>query len=85
MDQKNALITLNETQWAAALQSALALWVDTSTQINSARRDDIRRDKRHAVEDFFTFVGKRPADIEPTDVQRWQSDLEKKELAANTI
>jgi integrase len=85
MDQENALITLDGSQWGAALQSALTLWVDTTTEIKSPRREDIRRDKRRTVEDFFTFAGKRPADIRPEDVQGWQSDLEKKGLAANTI
>jgi integrase len=85
MDQENALISFQDSQWVGALQSALALWVDTTTQIKSARRDDIRRDKRKAVEDFFAFTRKRPADIYPEDVQAWQSHLEKDGLAANTI
>jgi integrase len=85
MDQENALILLQDSQWTTALDAALSLWVDTTTQIKSVRRDDIRRDKRRAVEDFFAFIRKRPADIKPEDVQAWQSHLEERGLAANTI
>jgi integrase len=85
MNQENALIPAQESQWMAALQSALALWVDTSTQISGSRRDDIRRDKRRAVEDFFAFAGERPADIRPEHVRAWQSHLEGRGLASNTI
>lgn len=85
MNQENALISLHENPWTVALQTALALWVDTTTHIASARRDDVRRDKRTAVEDFFTFIRKRPADIQPGDVQAWQSQLEERGLSANTI
>jgi hypothetical protein len=85
MDQQTALILILDGLWPAALQSTLTLWVNATTQIKSARRDDIRRDKRHAVEDFFAFAGKRPADISPEHVQAWQSHLEERGLALNTI
>jgi integrase/recombinase XerD len=85
MNQEIALITLQESRWPVALQSALDLWADTSTQIKSARRDDIRRDKRRAVEDFFAFAQKRPAEIRPEDVSAWQSYLGERGLASNTI
>jgi site-specific recombinase XerD len=85
MDEEEAFISLQGNYWAAALQSALALLVDTTTHISGARRDDIQRDKRRAVEDFFAFAGKRPADVGPPDVQAWQSHLEQRGLASNTI
>jgi integrase len=85
MDREMALISLQHNQWAAALQYALNLWADTTTEIKSARRADIRRDKRRSVEDFFAFVQKRPADIGPEDVQAWQSQLEGRGLTSNTI
>jgi integrase/recombinase XerD len=85
MKQDEALVLIRDSQWAAALRSALAMWADTTTRIKSQRRDDIRRDKRRAVEDFFSFARKRPADISSEDVRAWQSQLEVQGLASNTI
>lgn len=43
------------------------------------------RDKRVAVEDFFEFSGKHPADIVPSDTYAWREALEAKGLKPNTI
>jgi hypothetical protein len=60
MEEENALIGPEEGLWRQALRNIVALWADSSTAIKSPRRDDLRRDKRRAVEAFFAFTGKRP-------------------------
>ncbi len=70
---------------AAALRSAVALWSDSTTDAASARRRDLVRDKSRAVEGFFTFTGKRPADVTPLDVKRWQRELERRGLKPASV
>lgn len=43
------------------------------------------RDKRRAVEAFFTFTGKHPGDVTSQDVKRWQESLAGKGLRPNTV
>lgn len=70
---------------AAALHSAIELWSDSTTDATSARRRDLVRDKTRAVEAFFTFLGKRPADVTPLDVRRWQRALERRGLKPASV
>jgi integrase len=85
MEEENALVSQEEGLWREALRNIVALWADSSTAIKSPRRDDLRRDKQRAVEAFFTFTGKRPAEIEPQDVLAWQAHLRQEKLSANSI
>ncbi|HKQ06958.1 MAG TPA: tyrosine-type recombinase/integrase [Blastocatellia bacterium] len=85
MEEENALLGQKEGLWREALRSIVALWADSSTVLKSPRRDDLRRDKRRAVEAFFAFAGKRPAEVEPQDVLAWQSHLRQQKLSANSI
>lgn len=68
-----------------ALLNAIRLWSDSATLAESARRDDLLRDKQRAVESFFTFVKKHPGEVTPIDVKAWQSYLESKRLSQSTI
>lgn len=85
MADEKALVSQDEGLWREALKSIVALWADSSTAIKSPRRDDLRRDKRRAVEAFFAFVGKRPAEVEPQDILAWQAHLRQEKLSANSI
>lgn len=68
-----------------ALRNAIRLWADSSTVIDSARREDLLRDKRRAVEAFFAFSMKHPGEVSPQDVKDWQASLEGDELRPSTI
>jgi integrase len=85
MEEANALIGQQEALRREALRNIVTLWADSSTAIKSPRRDDLRRDKRRAVEAFFAFTGKRPADVSPQDVLFWQAHLRQEKLSANSI
>ena len=67
------------------IKNAVALWADATTGTVSSRRDDILRDKRKAVLDFFRYAGRHPAEIRPEDVKAWQHALEERNLAPTTI
>lgn len=68
-----------------ALRSAIHLWAEGSTSADSDRHDDLVRDKRLAVEDFFEFTGKHPVDVTPSDTHAWREALEARKLKPNTI
>jgi site-specific recombinase XerD len=68
-----------------ALRGAIQLWAESSTAADSDRHDDLVRDKRAAVEDFFELTGKHPADVAPSDTHAWREALEERKLKPNTI
>jgi site-specific recombinase XerD len=68
-----------------ALRSAIQLWAEGSSAADSDRHDDLVRDKRAAVEDFFEFTGKHPGDVAPSDTLAWREALEIRKLKPNTI
>jgi integrase len=68
-----------------AVLNAVCLWADSCTLPDAGRREDLLRDKRRAVEAFFSFTGKHPGDITAQDVKRWQESLAGKGLRPNTV
>src|SRR4051812_17303601 len=68
-----------------AVRSAIQLWAESSTAADSDRHDDLVRDKRAAVEDFFELTGKHPADVAPSDTHAWREALEARALKPNTV
>lgn len=68
-----------------ALLNAIWLWANSSTLAESARRDDLLRDKQKALESFFSFVKKHPGEVRPLDIKAWQAFLEEKGLRASTV
>jgi hypothetical protein len=68
-----------------ALRSAIQLWAENATSADSDRHDDLVRDKRVAVEDFFEFTGKYPAEVALSDTLAWREALEARKLKPNTI
>lgn len=50
------------------LQGAGSLWASATTG-ETARRQDLLRDKQRIVLSFFKYVGKLPWEVEPGDVQ----------------
>jgi len=69
----------------ATLENAIALWADARTDMASARRHDLLRDKTRVVGAFFSYTGKHPAMITAIDVKSWQAELEGRNLAAATV
>lgn len=68
-----------------ALRNAVRLWADSSTVPDSARREDLLRDKQCSVTTFFSFAKKHPGEVTPQDVKDWQASLEAKGLRPATI
>jgi site-specific recombinase XerD len=87
-DKDNTLQALSVNSWqglSPALQNAIFLWANASTDVDSSRRRDLLRDKRNAVIAFFQNSGKRPSDVGPMDVKSWQASLEAQGLKAATV
>lgn len=72
-------------EYLSVLHNAIRLWADSSTVPDSARREDLLRDKQSAVTAFFRFAAKHPGEVNPQDVKSWQESLEASGLRAATI
>jgi len=59
-----------------ALENAVRLWADATTDTTSACRSDLLRSKFGTVCSFFKSVGKHPGEITPLDVKEWRDRLE---------
>jgi integrase len=84
MNDSQALIHINRDD-NTPLHNAIMLWADSSTLPESARREDLLRDKLSAIQSFFAFVEKHPGEVTPLDIKSWQSFLESKSLRPSTI
>src|SRR6476659_3144342 len=84
VDEKSALAVTGDSR-QIALENAIAIWSDATTNTISSRRQDIRRDKQNAVISFFDHAQKQLPDITPLDVKAWQVALEAKGLARTTV
>ena len=84
MREQNALLAADQGL-SITLQNAISLWADARTDPESARRRDLLRDKTRAVADFFTYIGKHPAQVTALDVKAWQVELERRVLSTSTI
>lgn len=58
-----------------ALQNAVRLWADATTDATSACCADLLRSKYQIVCSFFEGVGKHPAEVTPLDVKAWRNRL----------
>jgi integrase/recombinase XerC len=83
MNSETALIPVRSLP--PALQSALTLWADATTDSGSERRRDLIRDKQQAISSFFSYLKKTPGEVEPPDVKLWQEEMERLGLARTTI
>lgn len=83
----NQLTTIQTTlaTQAPALAGAILAWADATTDPASRRRDDLKRDKTHAVTGFFEWAGKAPQEVTPLDVKTWQAELESQGKAPATV
>jgi integrase len=69
----------------AAVCMAVDTWAEATSDPDSPRVPDLRRDKTRVVLAFFDQVHKHPAMVTPADVQAWQRELKRRHLAASTI
>ncbi len=69
----------------AAVCLAVDTWAEATSDPESPRVLDLRRDKTRVVLAFFDHVRKHPATITPSDVQSWQHALRRRKLAESTI
>ena len=65
-----------------ALQNAVRLWADSTTDATSACRTDLLRSKFGIVCSFFSSVGKHPGEVTPVDVKGWRDRLEERHKQA---
>lgn len=70
---------------AAALHSAVNLWAEQNTRLETLARVEKLRDKVTAVISFFEFSGKHPGDVTPDDVVRWRVEMERRGLKPATV
>lgn len=86
MDEKvrNTALAPTQKDLQAALRGAVSLWASATTS-ESERRADLLRDKQRIVHSFFRYTQKLPSEVEPSDVQRWLSDLDGRGISAGTI
>lgn len=83
-DNPQSALVHRRSDFLHALRGAIRLWAESSTSAGE-RFDDLVRDKKSAVEEFFRLNGKHPAEIKPHDVQEWRQKLEARGLKPNTI
>lgn len=67
------------------LQQILNLWADNITDTEGPNREQLIRYRTRVTSDFFNHVGKMPKEVSPFDIKAWQTDMEAKPLAQNTI
>jgi integrase len=79
----NTALQTQESDLQVALRGAISLWASATTS-ESARRQDLLRDKQRIVFSFFRYVGKLPSEVEPSDVQGWLRALEEKGARSGT-
>lgn len=81
----NVLTTSQQQTVTQAIAPAVSLWADATTNPESERRLDLRRDKQKAVLDFFSFADLSPDQVNAVDVKQWQAELEAQGLAHATV
>lgn len=81
--RRNTALQTQEADLQVALRGAISLWASATTS-ESARRQDLLRDKQRIVFSFFRYIGKLPSEIEPSDVQQWLRALEEKGASSGT-
>ena len=74
-EANSALVSVQSQAGALALQNAIRLWADATTDPTTFCRDDLLKSKYGAVSAFFAHTGKNPAEVNPLDVKEWRESL----------
>jgi integrase len=75
----------DERQESVALRNAIRVWARSTTGQLAHNPEALLRDKRTAVESFFSLVGKSPEQAGVTDVESWRGRMEEQGLKPNTV
>ncbi len=75
----------DEQQESVALRNAIRVWARSTTGQLAHNPEALLRDKRTAVESFFSLVGKSPEQVGVTDVESWRGRMEEQGLKPNTV
>lgn len=84
-ERTNTALVPAAGEYQEALTNALRLWSDATTRVSTEQREGLVRYKQKAVDAFFAFIGKHPAEVKPGDVRDWRGELEKHGLSHSTI
>lgn len=76
---------LGEDQSTLALRNAIRIWAESTTGLHSHNRNGLISDKKAAVEAFFGFAGKSPAEADVLNVEAWRNLMQRRGLKPNTI
>jgi site-specific recombinase XerD len=68
-----------------ALQNAIHLWAVATTDAESHCRQDLLRAKKEAAASFFRYSALHPAEVKPSDVERWRAHLEERRFKPATV
>ncbi|MET0647804.1 MAG: tyrosine-type recombinase/integrase [Pyrinomonadaceae bacterium] len=85
MEMENSLQQTGDDSLQAVIRSIARLWAESTTDRSLARRSDLIHDKARAINLFFAFCRKRPADVDSADVKEWQEGLEGQGLKPSTV
>lgn len=85
MNEETSLQPFNDDPVRAVIRGVAYLWAEATTDRSLARRDDLIQDKSKAVNSFFAFSRKEPAEVAAPDIKEWQARLEEKGLKPSTI
>jgi site-specific recombinase XerD len=80
LPQKKAYALKDDHSIIAALEA----WAEKTTGSLSYRREDLQRDKRSSVLNFFVFTAKHPFSIKTRDCLSWRRHLEER-YKPNTV
>lgn len=80
-------LKISENQFTVSLDvdATIEAWLNKTTNANLARAKDVKNDKSKAVLDFFVFCKKSPEKVLPTDIIKWQTELQNANLSNGTI
>lgn len=85
MEMENSLQRTGDDSVQAFIRGVARLWAESTTDRTLARRDDLIHDKARAINSFFAFCRKSPAEVDPSDVKVWQERLEGQGLKPSTV
>lgn len=81
--QESALLELKSGP-EIAIRNAVNLWAVATTS-EGVRKDDLIRNKRQTVINFFIFTKKHPSDVAPMDVEEWIASIRLRGLKPATV
>ncbi len=83
--QNTALVPAEESR-ETVLRSVIALWAGARTGEDTVRRNELVRKKSKSVAAFFSFIRKKPHEVDERDVRAWAEYLrDERKLKPQTV